>query len=77
MAIRKEGFELVEETDITAAVASALEKNDENMRQLMQRVTESQETRQLGLEICDTLARIPRRFHSRRETYHAWIFRKP
>jgi O-methyltransferase len=76
-AIQKEGFELINETDITAAVATALEKNDENMRQLMQRITDLEETRQLGEGICNALARLPRRFHLRRETYYAWIFRKP
>lgn len=74
--ILKQGFELVDDTDITDAVAMALEKNDENMRLLMQRVTDTEETRRLALEMCNSLARLPRRFHMRRETYHAWIFRK-
>ena len=76
-AVRNEGFELVDGTDITAAVVDALRKNDENIRQLMQRITDTEETRQLGTALCDTLASLPQRlFLSRREKYYSWIFRK-
>ena len=75
-AVCSEGFELVAGTDITAEVVEALKKNDENMRHLMQRVTD-ENTQQLGIELCDTLARLPYRlFLSGREKYHSWIFRK-
>jgi O-methyltransferase len=76
-AVRNEGFELVDGTDITAAVVDALRKNDENIRQLMQRITDTEETRRLGTALCDTLASLPQRlFLSRREKYYSWIFRK-
>ena len=43
----------------------------------MQRITDTEETRQLGTALCDTLASLPQRlFLSRREKYYSWIFRK-
>jgi O-methyltransferase len=76
-AIRREGFVLIDGTDITSAVVQALRENDENMRHLMQRITDTPEARQLGVELCDTLARVPLRFLSHRERYYSWIFGKP
>ena len=77
-AVLSEGFVLVDGSDITDAVVEALQKNDANLRQLMQRITSTDDTRRLGAELCDTLASLPQRlFLSHRESYYSWIFRKP
>jgi ubiquinone/menaquinone biosynthesis C-methylase UbiE len=74
--IRSEGFELVDGTDITAGVVEALRKNDENLRSLLQRITNTEQTKQIGARLCSVLAQLPEVFLVDGMRYHSWIFQK-